>query len=90
MEIIENTSYLNRLLMYKGEIPSTDLLDLDNDDPEQLLNIVTQGYGVGNWYLYNGDEAQAKAVFEKILATTYWSAFGYIAAEADYVRLKAE
>lgn len=90
LEIIENNSYLNRLLMYKGEKLPTDLLDLNNTDPEQLLNIVTQGYGVGNWYLYTGDEAQAKTVFEKILATTYWSAFGYIAAEADQVRLGTE
>jgi len=87
LEIIENTSYLNRLLMYKGLKAPTDLLDLNNTDPAELLNIVTQGYGVGNWYLYNGDEAQAMAVFKKILATTYWSAFGYIAAEADHVRL---
>ncbi len=90
LEIIENNSYLNRLLMYKGEKAPTDLLDLNNTDPEQLLNIVTQGYGVGNWYLYNGDEVQARTVFDKILATTYWSAFGYIAAEADQVRLTAD
>lgn len=90
LNIIENTSYLNRLLMYKGLKKSTDLLDLNNEDPEQLLNIVTQGYGVGNWYLYNGDEAKALNIFEKIWATSYWSAFGYIAAEADKVRLSGQ
>lgn len=90
LEIIENTSYLNRLLMYKGLRAPTDLLDLNNEDPEQLLNIVTQGYGVGNWYLYNGDEEQALTVFKKIVGTTYWSAFGYIAAEADLVRMTTE
>lgn len=90
LNIIENTSYLNRLLMYKGLKEPTDLLDLNNEDPEQLLNIVTQGYGVGNWYLYNGDEAQALTVFKKIVGTTYWSAFGYIAAEADMVRMTTD
>lgn len=90
MNIVENTSYLNRLLMYKGLKKPTDLLDLNNEDPEQLLNIVTQGYGVGNWYLYNGDREQALSVFKKIVSTTYWSAFGYIAAEADMVRMTAE
>ena len=88
LEIIENASYFNRLLMYKGMKKPEDLLDLNNTDPDQLLNIVTQGYGVGNWYLYHGDTEKAKQVFDRILATTYWSAFGYIAAEADAVRMK--
>ncbi|MEZ5042393.1 MAG: hypothetical protein R2828_21010 [Saprospiraceae bacterium] len=86
LAVIENESYLNRLLMYKGLKQPEDLLDLSNNDPDQLLHIVTQGYGVGNWYLYQGDTVKAKAIFEKIRATTYWSAFGYIAAEADGLR----
>lgn len=87
LEIIENTSYFNRLLMYKGMRQATDLLDLSNDDPDRQLDIVTQGYGVGNWYWYNGQQEMAREVFEKILESTYWSAFGYIAAEADLARL---
>lgn len=87
LEIIENASYFNRLLMYKGMKKPEDLLDLNNTDPDQLLNIVTQGYGVGNWYQYNGDTEKAKQIFDRILATSYWSAFGYIAAEADAVRM---
>ena len=83
MEIIENESYYNRLLMYKGLKEPSDLLDLSNNDPEAQLDIVTQGYGVGNWYLYNGDKAKAKEVFDKVLSTGYWPAFGYIAAEAE-------
>ena len=87
MEIIENSSYHRRLLMYKGLVSPESLLDLENNDPERQLDIVTQGYGVGNWYLYNEEVFQAKAIFEKMLATNYWPAFGYIAAEADLARL---
>lgn len=87
MKIIENDAYFKRLLMYKGEMAPSELLDLENEDPEQLLNLVTQGYGVGNWYYYNGDKTKAKAIFQKIVETAYWSAFGYIAAEADLFRL---
>ncbi len=83
MEIIENDAYFKRLLMYKGEVQPTELLDLENEDPDQLLNLVTQGYGVGNWYWYNGEKEKAKTIFKKIVDTSYWSAFGYIAAEAD-------
>lgn len=88
MEIIENDAYFKRLLMYKGQIEPTELLDLENDDPDQLLNLVTQGYGVGNWYYYNGNREKAVQIYRKILDTTYWSAFGYIAAEADLYRMK--
>jgi tetratricopeptide (TPR) repeat protein len=88
LEIIENQSYLNRLLMYKGLKKPEELLNLDNPDPDTKLNTVTQGYGVGNWYLYNKDTARAKAIFNKVIETGYWSAFGYVAAEADLVRMK--
>ncbi len=50
------------------------------------LNIATQGYGVGNWYLVNGDVAAATEIFERIVAGTSWAAFGYIAAEAELAR----
>jgi len=90
MEIIENDSYHRRLLMYKGELAAEDLLDLRSvDDPDQAVNIATQGYGVGNWYLARGEEARAIEVYERILAGTSWAAFGYIAAEADLARLRS-
>lgn len=90
MEIIENDSYHRRLLMYKGELEAEDLLDLRSvDDPDQAVNIATQGYGVGNWYLTQGDEARAIEVYDRILEGTSWAAFGYIAAEADLARLRS-
>ncbi|MEL6925300.1 MAG: tetratricopeptide repeat protein, partial [Bacteroidota bacterium] len=52
MNIIENDAYYNRLLMYKGLKEAEALLDFDNITEDNLLNLVTQGYGVGNWYLY--------------------------------------
>jgi tetratricopeptide (TPR) repeat protein len=83
MEIIENASYHKRLLLYKGLEQAEQLLDLSNTDPDQQLDVVTQGYGVGNWYLVNGDTTKAKRVFKQVIRTPYWSAFGYIAAEVD-------
>lgn len=86
--IVENESYFNRLLLYKGLKKPEELLNLDNREKETLINTVTQGYGVGNWYLYNGDTARAKDIFQKVIATNHWSAFGYIAAEAELARMK--
>jgi hypothetical protein len=57
-----------------------------NDD-DAYLALATQGYGVGNWYLYNGDEKRAMDIFNKVVEGNYFSAFGFIAAEAELHRL---
>ena len=85
MEILENDAYHRRLLMYKGMVPADSLLAVESADPVQLA---TYGYGVGNWFLYNGDRARAVEVFERILDIPNWAAFGYIAAEAELARMR--
>ena len=85
MDILENGSYHRRLLMYKGvEKPETLLDPTDADD----LTIATQGYGVANWYLVTGNPVRARDLLEKVVGGRSWSAFGYIAAEADLQRSK--
>ena len=85
LRIIENTAYFRRMLMYKGELPADSLLSQGETDP---LQFVTQGYGVGNWYLANGDSTKAFEIFRKVTTSGYWAAFGFIAAEADIARRK--
>jgi tetratricopeptide (TPR) repeat protein len=85
MDILENGSYHRRLLMYKGLEKPEALLDPAKADG---LTLATQGYGVGNWYFVNGDRQRARQIFEQVLAGPNWSAFGYIAAEADLQRMK--
>lgn len=81
MTIIENGSYHERLLLYKGLRKPEQVLNASDD-----LALATQGYGVGNWYLYNGDRAKAREIFLKVVAGKQWSAFGYIAAESELAR----
>jgi len=83
MDILENGAYHARLLMYKGQKTPESVLNLNTADDVQ---IATQGYGVGNWYLVNGDKAKAKEIFDRVVAGKAWPAFGYIAAEADLKR----
>ena len=85
MQLLENYAYHRRLLMYKGEIPPDSLLSVE-DDEDRTLTLATQGYGVGNWYLYNGNAERAVQIFEDVLEGEYWAAFGYIAAEAELAR----
>lgn len=86
MTIIENDSYYKRIMMYKGELAKEELLRTDQLDV--ALSLATQGYGMGNWYLYNGDTAKAKEIFQKVIDTGNWPAFGYVATEVDLYRLK--
>jgi tetratricopeptide (TPR) repeat protein len=84
LKVIENHAYWHRLLMYKGFEKPEELLGPREDGVE----LATYGYGVGNWYLYNGDRERAKAVFEKVIQGPQWAAFGFIAAEAELARMK--
>lgn len=83
MEIIENDSYLLRLIMYKGEIQPEQLLVVGAGYEDSSLQLATQGYGVGNHFLSKGNVVRAKQVFNQVLETKNWAAFGYIASEAE-------
>ena len=83
MDVLENGAYHARLLLYKGLRTPESVLNLNTADD---IQIATQGYGVGNWYLVNGDRARARAIFDRVLAGKAWTAFGFIAAEADVTR----
>ena len=90
LEIIENDAYFKRLLMYKGEYQPEKLLNVDTQASDQKLQYVTQGYGLGNYYLSKGDTTMAQSIFQNVINTGYWSAFGYIASEMELSKLKNE
>ncbi|MES1243822.1 MAG: tetratricopeptide repeat protein [Acidobacteriota bacterium] len=84
MDVIENRAYHLLTLMYKGDIPPDAIPGLDNGGADAP----TLGYGLGDWYLYNGRRDEAVKAFREILTwKDQWSSFGYIAAEADLKRL---
>lgn len=85
MKILENVAYHHLLLMYKGEKSPESLLESAREND---LDVATVGYGVGNWYLYNGPVDKAREVFQKVVEGPNWAAFGHIAAEADLKRLQ--
>lgn len=84
MEVVENQSYYSLLYLYQGRKSE---VDVEREATSSDLELATMGYGIGVWYLYNGKMEKAKEVFEKIVNTSSWPAFGYIAAEAELVRL---
>jgi tetratricopeptide (TPR) repeat protein len=86
LDVIENGAYHQLLLMYKGESQPEELLGGDGDGVQSA----TVAYGVGNWYLYNGDVERAREVFASIVTGEQWPAFGHVAAEADLVASEAD
>jgi tetratricopeptide (TPR) repeat protein len=82
LDVIENVAYHKLVMMYAGDIAPEELMREDpaTTDGTSIL------YGVGNWYVYNGQPEKARPIFERIVSSDQWPAFGYIAAEAELAR----
>ena len=80
-----DNAYTRRLKLYRGEIaPDAVVTAADSDD----VQVATLAYGLGNWYLIRGDQAQARTWFERSVQSGGWPAFGFIASEAELRRLR--
>lgn len=84
LDVIENRAYHRLLLLYRGEATPDELLAEAGEAGS--LDFATVAYGVAAWHLYNGREAEARALFERIVAGGEWPAFGHLAAEAELAR----
>lgn len=85
IEVIENADYLKLLHLNRGEERPETLLATIKGDADSLGS-ASLGYGIGNYFLYNGDREKAVAIFKKITEGNQWASFGYIAAEAELKR----
>lgn len=79
INVIENMSYHNLCLFYKGQLSLVELIGENEDNPAGAAVM----YGAANWHYYSGDTEKAREMLAAMVATTGWSAFGVIAAEAD-------
>jgi len=85
LTITSGAAYARRLRLYRGLVtPDQMLTPSDTND----IQIATLSYGTGNWYLARGDTANARAWFQRAVASGGWPAFGYFAAEAELRRLR--
>ena len=80
MDVIENFSYYELLLLYKGERSPESLLDSTEAD---AVTSATLLYGLAKWHSMMGASEKAAAVFQKIVEGEQWAPFGYLAAEAE-------
>ena len=83
LEVIENADYYKLIKLYQGKLKPTDLI---SDQTANTLSNATVRYGVGNWFLYNGQRAEAEKTFRQVVMGNQWASFGHIAAETELTR----
>jgi tetratricopeptide (TPR) repeat protein len=77
-------AYARRLQLYRGEIkPDEVFAPADTAD----IQVATLSYGVGNWFLVQGDTTRARTWFERSIKSGGWPAFGFIMSEVELERL---
>ena len=78
-------AYTRRLQLYRGEIgPDAVITSADTED----VQVATLAYGLGNWYLVRGDQAQARKSFERSIQSGGWPGFGFIVSEVELRQLR--
>lgn len=87
-QVIESGSYFDLLRLYQASEAAK--ADPNTDVDPNSMDGAALGYGIGNFFLYNGRPEEAVAVYQEMLgAADQWASFGFIAAEADLARLGA-
>lgn len=85
MNLIENHSYLSILNLYKD---SSNLIEIEKKIfKEESLNNITLAFGLGNFYLLNGETDNAYKIYNLITNSDQWSSFAYIGAEVMLKKL---
>ena len=78
--------YFKRVMVYKGELDPTDVIDVDKPAADWTGFDITAGYGIANWYAFNGDGETAERIHGKILQTPYWNSWAYVVTDREYAR----
>ncbi|MES3035359.1 MAG: tetratricopeptide repeat protein [Gemmatimonadota bacterium] len=78
-------AYVTRLRLYRGELtPQTLFAPGDTAD----VQVATLNYGLGNWFMARRDTVQARAAWQRAVASGGWPGFGFIVSEAELKRLR--
>ena len=89
MDAGDNTAYYARLMVYKGLKKAEDVL---STDPTKITDLerVTYGFGIGNYYMINGEEDKAIDVWKQVIKAgdenDLYFAFSYLASKVELTR----
>ena len=85
LRIVENDNYHRLMLLYNGTLPVDTLLAATAGGIGSSGDAST-AYGVATWLSFTGREAEAVAIWRRMVASGQWGGFGTIAAEAELAR----
>jgi len=78
-------AYTRRLQLYRGEItPQQVFTPADTAD----VQVATLSYGLGSWYMVQGDTVRAREAFARSVASGGWPGFGFIVSERELARMR--
>ncbi|WP_299521053.1 tetratricopeptide repeat protein [uncultured Serinicoccus sp.] len=80
---VQAAGYHERMELYSGRRSGDELREAILNDP---IQVATVGYGLGNWYLYNGERDKAQTVLDEVLSSGAPHAFAYLAAQSEQER----
>jgi tetratricopeptide (TPR) repeat protein len=79
--------YLNLVRFFQGKMSEAEALPAEppasNTDQEVELPFDTVAYGIGNWYLYNGNPTKAQEYFRRVMKGHVWVTWGFIGSELE-------
>ncbi|MFI5280642.1 MAG: tetratricopeptide repeat protein [Gemmatimonadales bacterium] len=78
-------AYFQRLKLYRGRVAPNEVVTPADTD---AIQVATLSFGIGNWYLVQGDSARAREWFERSVASGGWPAFGFICSEVELGRMR--
>ncbi|MBV9612944.1 MAG: tetratricopeptide repeat protein [Acidobacteriaceae bacterium] len=85
--------YLHLVRFFQGTIKESDAVPAEpvreGSDFEPELQFDTVAYGVGNWYLYNGNADKAREYFERVVKGRVWITWGFVGSETEIARRKS-
>ena len=84
MRLLENRLYHDLIMLYRGFITPDVVIRRNSSNGEINANV---GYGLGNWYLINGDVNSALNIFSRVLDGSQVDAFGFVACEVEMANL---
>jgi len=79
MDVLEEQAYLDLLLLFQNR---SDPVELE-EKAATTGQFATYGYGIANWYEFNGEKSRAERLLRAVLAQEDWTPFGFLAAESE-------
>jgi len=84
-------SYMLRLRLYKGLVGPEQLFEQVEPDRGAELAVITQGFGLANYWLWQGQRDKYEDMLDRVIRTAenspWYAAFACLAAQVDKIQL---